>query len=142
VHTLSLRPFVFFSRTPRHSSAVRVWILCVCGGLCGGLGDSYAVGLLELTAPKKLGGMLSTHCHTCFCKLNDPAGMQLLVKFLLDGRKMIKPLDQLNVEQGIPALLSIPNDLWKDEGLVLNDTSSIVSKAQNQGLPNSWKSAA
>jgi hypothetical protein len=84
------------------------------------------VGLLKLTAPENLGGMLAVHCHTCFCKLNDPVGMQLLVKFLQDGRKMIKPQFHLAVEQRIPALLSIPNDLWQDEGLVRNGTTSIV----------------
>jgi hypothetical protein len=113
-----------------------VYGFVMCGPKCKDLeSDEYAVGLLKMTSPRRLGVEFEGEQYTRVYKTNDNTGLQLLVHFCTEGNvsNMLTALqDQREKEFRAPCLFAVPRSLWKDTDgrdgreLVMGGTCAIV----------------
>ena len=140
---LYLCALLYFLRVHMGVRARSVFGFCICGCRCSGIGPKkYAVCLVRLSAPTALGSSLLAQVFSKKCKTEDLSGVELLVRFLRCGKTLevvgsSEPL--VGASHRIPALLTLPEDLWADPSLVLNGTTSMVFKGDSDVISGHLK---
>jgi hypothetical protein len=126
---LYLCALLYFFRVHMGMPVESVFGFCLCGCRCRGLKGEYAVCRIRISAPAHLGASIVSHVFETQHDIDDMTGIQLLMNFLKSGKALEKNHELTTKQHAlrrIPALLTLPVHLWKDDGLVLNGTTSIV----------------
>ena len=132
---------IYWLRCVRGQPVEDVYGFYLCGCRCSDSDDKsqYTVGLLKLSAPKHLGGLVEATCFPVSAPVANPYPLQLLIHFLKNGRKWTiksQTLDQHTTRTPLPCFFVLPTDLWQDgDGyeLVVHGTLSIVFRVTAAG---------
>jgi hypothetical protein len=133
---------IYWLRCVRGQPVEDVYGFYFCGRRCSDSKDKvhYTVGLLKLSAPKHLGGLVEATCFTVLAPVTDPYPLQLLIHFLKNGRKWTinsQTLAQQPIRTPLPCFYVLPTNLWQNgDGydLVVHGTLSIVFRVTAAGL--------
>ena len=153
---LYLHSLLYFFRVKLGIPMETVYGLILCGPKCKGINNTeYAVGLLKLTAPQRLG---QSFVGAYWCenfKIDSSQGLQVLVHFLSAGKQSdlgAALSDCREKTKRAPCLFAVPRSLWKDDTdsrkLMLGGTCAIVFRVsfqqldyflENAARPQDWK---
>lgn len=126
--TLYLYALLYFFRVRLGLDVKAVFGFWVCGPGCFTRRKQYSVGFVRLSAPRELGGSLVPEVFSTLHGIDSVAGIQRLICFLKIGN--IVELEEqgaaLQLNRRIPALLSLPGNLWESPFLVTNGSASMV----------------
>jgi hypothetical protein len=135
--TLYLCTLLYFFRVRMGKPVESVFGFFVCGCGCSDLDGRYAIGLIKLSAPRLLGSQMLCQKFCGTYPTDNMKGMELLVNFLKNGKTVefhkLAEKDQ-DEQHRIPALFSLPVELWNDPCLVRNGTSSIVFRCSKKDV--------
>lgn len=133
---LCLHSLLYFYRVKLGVPVDTVYGFTICGPKCTDLNNQYSVGLLKMTAPRKLGDLFSGQKYIqkfdVDGKNKDSRGLQLLVHFLTKGNvsDLGSVWEDRRKEQKRrgPYLFAVPRRLWseKDAELILGGTCAMV----------------
>lgn len=109
----------------------------LCGRRCSDQ-NNYSMGFIRLSAPNALGRSIVPEYVSKTYSVDDVTGIQSLVRFLKDG-KNIEWYDErhklpVDPQYRIPALFTLPCDLWMANCVVKNGTTSMVLKGTGKEI--------